>query len=117
MGLFAATTKRTPAEWKELLAREHTPVTLDEYVAGVLLRLAGAALETAEASQHLEGMVGAIDDAFDRHDDDYAGSATVRAALDRARDVRRNAALTGDDAAVTNGTARRIGAGVLQEGE
>jgi hypothetical protein len=93
VGLFSGTEKRTPAEWKERLTLASTPVTLDEYVAGVLLHLAGSALQTRDAAEHLEGMLGAIDDAIGRHDPDYARSATVRAALDRQRDTARYPAL------------------------
>ena len=83
MSLFSSSTekKKTPAEWKDYLTRESSPLTLEEYIGGILLRLAYHLMESSQALQHLEGMVGAIDDAVDRSDPEYAGSAVVREAL------------------------------------
>jgi hypothetical protein len=92
VGLFSSE-KKTPAEWREHLARENTPITLDEYMVGILARMYACVLNETEAMQHVEGMVGAIDESFARHDSQYAGSATVRAALDVKRHDDRAAAL------------------------
>lgn len=42
-----------------------------------------------EATEHLEGMVGAIDEMFSRVDPNYAGDGDVRQALDERRDAQR----------------------------
>lgn len=85
MSLFSTEEKLTPAQWKERLAQENTAITLDEYVAGAIIRMAGSVQESALATRHIEGMLGAIDESFSRHDEQYAGSATVREALDTRR--------------------------------
>jgi hypothetical protein len=92
VGLFSSE-KKTPAEWREHLARENTPITLEEYMVGILARMYACVLNETEAMQHVEGMVGAIDESFARHDPEYAGSSTVRAALDVKRHDDRAAAL------------------------
>ncbi len=48
--------------------------------------------QTMQAAQHTEGMLGAIDEMFSRHDPHYAGSGAVRAALDAKRDADRQIA-------------------------
>ena len=45
--------------------------------------------EQRAATEHMEGMVGAIDEMFSRHDPYYAGDGAVRAALDAKRDADR----------------------------
>lgn len=89
--------KRTPQAWTEYLAQEHQPITLDEYVAGVLARLLGAQIEATRAAEHTEGMVGAIDQLAsglaERSGLPYAASEEVRAALDARRDRERAQAL------------------------
>lgn len=57
--------------------REYARMTLD------LVR------EQKQATEHIEGMVGAIDDMFSRVDPNYAGDGKVRQALDEQRDERR----------------------------
>jgi hypothetical protein len=83
MGLLDG--KKTPAEWKALLVSEALPVTLDEYVAGSIIRMLGALIQISEATLHIEGMLGAMDDTCARNDPDYAGSALVREALWKQR--------------------------------
>jgi hypothetical protein len=88
--------KRTPKQWTEYLAMESNPVTLDEYVAGCLSRLLGAQIAAAQAAEHTEGMVGALDQfaaaLAERSGIPYATSGTVRAALDRERKEQRRLA-------------------------
>lgn len=106
MSLFSTEEKLTPAQWKERLAQENTAITLDEYVAGAIIRMAGSVQESALATRHIEGMLGAIDESFSRHDEQYAGSATIREALDARR--RALSELTGahpDIAAVLSAVA------------
>lgn len=112
--MFGPPVKRTPEDWQRLLSAESTPLTLDEYVAKVLIHQSGMILEAMLALQHLEGMVGAIDDAFNRHDSEYAGSATVREALDKQRDALRSLV---NGHANTGQPTRTLRTGVLQEGE
>ena len=85
--------KRTPLQWTEYLAQEHSPVTITEYMAGCLSRLLGAQLAATQAAEHTEGMVGAIDQfaaAMAQHAGlPYAASGKVRAALDAQRDEER----------------------------
>jgi hypothetical protein len=87
--MFRGSEKRIPEDWKHLLEAESIPMTLDQYMAKVLIHQTGMLLDAMLSLQHLEGMVGAIDDAFDRHDSDYAGSAAFREALDKQRDTLR----------------------------
>jgi len=77
--------KLTPAQWKERLITENTPITLEEYHAGAIIRLMGQMIEATQALSHLEGMLGAIDEAFSRHDANYAGSSKIREALHQQR--------------------------------
>ncbi len=89
--------KRTPAQWTEYLAQEHSPITITEYMAGCLSRLLGAQLAATAAAEHTEGMIGAIDD-FASHLAaraalPYAAGAKVRAALDEQRDTQRQGGL------------------------
>jgi len=88
--------RKTPAEWVEYLGREHSPVTLMEFMAGCLARILGAQIEATQAAAHTEGMVGAIDQLAaglaERSGLPYAASGTVRAALDRQRDEQRRLA-------------------------
>ena len=107
--MFGPPVKRTPEDWQRLLSADSTPLTLDEYKAKVIIHQNGMILEAMLALQHLEGMVGAIDDAFNRHDSEYAGSATVREALDKQRDALR---VLGN----ANGVPGPLRVGVLQEG-
>ena len=81
--------KRTPAQWVEYLSQEQQPVTLSEFMAGCLSRLLGAQIAATQAAEHMEGMLGAIDEMFSRHDPAYKGDGTVRAALDEQRDELR----------------------------
>lgn len=80
---------RTPKSWTHYLADDEADFTLEEYTAAVLSRILGCLVESTQATQHLEGMVGAIDDMLARADPNYAGSSAVRAALDAQRDERR----------------------------
>lgn len=89
------TDKRTPAEWTEYLALEHAPVTITEYMAACLSRMLGAQIAAAQAAEHTEGMIGAIDEMFSRMDPLYAGDGKVREALDKRRDEQRANALGG----------------------
>ncbi len=90
--------RRTPAQWTEYLAQEHSPVTITEYMAGCLSRLLGAQLAATQAAEHTEGMLGAIDqfaEAMATHAGlPYAASGKVRAALDEQRDEQRAKILT-----------------------
>ena len=88
--------KRTPAEWVEYLGREHSPVTITEFMAGCLSRLLGAQIEATKAAEHTEGMLGALDrfaaEVAARSGIEYAGSSAVREALDVQRDEWRRLA-------------------------
>lgn len=82
--------KKTPAQWAEYLSSEHTPVTLDEYMAGCLARILWLMLESTKSAQHTEGMIGALDqfasDMAKRSGISYARTAKDREALQRWRD-------------------------------
>lgn len=93
---------RTPKQWTEYLALESNPVTLDEYMAGCLSRILGAVSEGAQAAQHTEGMLGAIDQLAEQVAANsgiaYASSGDVRAALDaRRNELRRLAGRPADE--------------------
>lgn len=85
--------KLTPAQWVEYLSREHSPVTLTEFMAGCLSRMLGAQIEATKAARHTEGMLGAIDQFAEnlaaRSGIPYASSGKVREALDAKRDADR----------------------------
>jgi hypothetical protein len=85
--------KRTPRQWTEYLALEENPVTLAEYAAGCLSRILGAQVAAAQAAEHTEGMLGALDvfaaGLAERSGLPYAASGQVRAALDRERQESR----------------------------
>lgn len=80
--------KRTPSQWKARIVNDDLPVTLEEYTAGTLIRMMGALVELVDCTRHIEGMLGAMDEACAREDPDYAGSADVREALWKQRRAR-----------------------------
>lgn len=79
--------RMTPKAWTEYLSREEQPVTLAEYQAGCISRILGCMVESMQATQHLEGMVGAMDDLLGRTNPDYASSGKQRAALAAEREA------------------------------
>jgi hypothetical protein len=81
--------KRTPRAWSEYLSAEHQDVTLTEYMAACLARILGCLVESTQATAHVEGMLGAIDEMCSRLDAEYKRDGEVRAALDRQRDSCR----------------------------
>src|SRR4051812_48347095 len=87
--MFKIPEKRTPTAWTEFLNRTEEPVTLDEYIAGCLSRILAYTVESAQAARHFEGMLGAFDEynaiLAQMQGLPYAGSKTVREALDEKR--------------------------------
>lgn len=53
----------TPLQWRERIAQEHTPITLEEYIAGCIARATSAQVEQAYASVHAEKIL----ERFDRY--------------------------------------------------
>lgn len=53
--------KLTPLQWRERIAREHTPITLDEYIAGCIARATSAQIEQAYAAVHAEKILERLD--------------------------------------------------------
>ena len=86
-------------QWVHHLTAPDAELTLSELMALCLLSIRDDTLLDREAAEHTEGMLGAIDvfaaGLAERSGLPYAGSAEVRAALDRARDRARRDALTG----------------------
>jgi hypothetical protein len=89
--------KRTIAGWCHYLNGPDAEFTLSEFMAKCLLDIRDNAVLSRLAGEHVEGMLGAIDDMCSRMDEHYARDGAVRAALDAARDARRDEqrALTG----------------------
>jgi len=88
--------------WYEALARKAKAeeLTLMETMALCLHNIqnhivfqAEHVRDSSQAMQHVEGMVGAIDEMFSRLDPGYAASGKVREALDAKRDADRAKAL------------------------
>ena len=95
--------KRTMRGWFEYLDDDRRQFTESEFSALMLFNIREYARVTMEqstqaraAAEHTEGMVGAIDELLGRwaaaQGIPYAGSATVRAALDEQRDTQRKLA-------------------------
>lgn len=98
--------RRTLREWFAYLDAADRPFTLEEFVAVMIMNqreYARIALEDVgqlrQAAEHSESMLGALDELAERlarmQGLPYAGSATVRAALDADRDRARLAARNG----------------------
>lgn len=77
--------RRTPRQWVDYLKSEEQPVTLEEFAAGCLSRILGCLVESTQALQHVEGMVGAVDDLLGKTHPEYASSGGERAALAEQR--------------------------------
>lgn len=78
--------RMTPKAWTKYLSNDEQPVTLAEYQAGCISRILGCLIESMQATQHLEGMVGAMDDLLGRTNPDYASSGKQREALAAQRE-------------------------------
>ena len=89
-------TRRTIRRWLHELEAPDAELTLDELVALSLLHIRENTLQARQATEHTEGMVGAMDELLARwtaaQGIPYAGSTTVRAALDANRDTQRRLA-------------------------
>ena len=89
-------TRRTIKRWLYHLEAPDAELTLDELAVLSLLHIRENTLQARQATEHTEGMVGAMDDLLARWTAGsglpYAGSATVRAALDEQRDTQRRLA-------------------------
>lgn len=81
--------KRTVRQWVAHLEMPDEPLTLQEFIALSLLHIRENTRQSREATEHVEGMLGALDlfayNVAQRSGIDYAASAEVRAALDRQR--------------------------------
>jgi hypothetical protein len=95
--------RRTLRGWFEYLDAAGRELTESEFMALMLFNIREYARVTLEhvaqsqqAAEHTESMVGAMDELLSRwaaaQGIPYAGSAAVRAALDRDRDERRHLA-------------------------
>jgi hypothetical protein len=85
--------------WFEYLDDQKREMTESEFMALMLFNIREYArvtmdqtIQARQASEHVEGMLGAIDEMLYRSDPNYAASGTVRAALDAARDTQRRLA-------------------------
>jgi uncharacterized protein (UPF0305 family) len=88
--------RRTMLAWFEYLDDRKRELTLEEFMALMLFNIREygrvtmeSSHQTKQATEHLEGMVGAIDEMASRMDPNYAGSGKVREALDAQRDEQR----------------------------
>ena len=85
--------KRTVKQWVAHLEMPDEPLTLQEFMALSLLHIRENTRQSREATEHVEGMLGAIDnftnELANRSGIEYASSAAVRAALDAKRDEDR----------------------------
>ena len=88
--------KRTLRGWFEYLDDPKREMSETEFMMVMLFNTREYARMTldlvkgqSEATDHIEGMVGAIDDMFSRVDPAYARDGQVRAALDQQRDDQR----------------------------
>lgn len=95
--------KRTLRGWFEYLDDPKREIDLNEFMAVMLMNtreytkiMLELAIQTKDATEHTEGMLGAIDQLAaglaDRSSIPYAASGTVRAALDAQRDEQRRLA-------------------------
>jgi hypothetical protein len=84
--------RRTIAGWCHYLNTPDAELTLSEFMAKCLLDLRDNAVLSRLASEHVEGMLGAIDEMCSRMDAEYKADGQVRAALDTQRDERRRLA-------------------------
>jgi hypothetical protein len=96
--------RRTLREWMAYLDNTQRELTLTEFMAVMLFNdreytrlLLEEIRQSRQAAEHTEGMLGALDvfaaTVAERSGLPYASSGDVRAALDRARDDARRAAL------------------------
>lgn len=94
--------KRTVRQWVAYLEMPDQQLTLQEFMALSLLHIRENTRQAREATEHVEGMLGAIDqfasEVAQRSGIAYAASAEVRAALDKRRDVLRQQLGSGHDA-------------------
>jgi hypothetical protein len=81
--------KRTIAGWVHYLDAPDGELTITELMAKCLVDMRDNLVISRVASEHIEGMLGAIDEMCSRMDAEYKGDGQVRAALDAARDERR----------------------------
>jgi hypothetical protein len=84
--------RRTREQWVHELSRPGAALTITELLALCLMELRDNALLARLATEHLEGMVGAVDEMCSRMDPAYKSDGQVRAALDAARDEQRRLA-------------------------
>lgn len=62
---------RSPKSWTHYLADDEGDFTLEEYTAAVLSRILGCLIESTQATQHLEGMIGSLDETMAETNDTY----------------------------------------------
>jgi hypothetical protein len=83
---------RTVAGWCHHLNAPDARLTITELMAKCLVDIRDNMVISRLATEHVEGMLGAIDDMCSRMDREYKGDGQVRAALDAARDTQRELA-------------------------
>lgn len=85
--------RKAPGSWSHYFGDEHAQVTMQEYVAGCLARSLNIHIRTMEGIEHVEGMLGAMDQLFEAFAQaqgiPYASSKEVREALAFYRDHQR----------------------------
>jgi hypothetical protein len=87
--------RRTREGWIHELSRPGAELTITELLALCLMEMRDNALLARLATEHLEGMVGAVDEMCSRMDPGYQADGQVRAALDARRDEQRRLAAAG----------------------
>jgi hypothetical protein len=93
--------RKTREQWVHDLIRPGAELTLTEVMALCLIEMRDQAVLTRAGVDHLEGMIGAIDELCARADPSYKADGQVRAALDARRAEQRRLAA----AARANGEA------------
>jgi hypothetical protein len=81
--------RRTVAGWCHYLNGPDAEFTITELMAKCLVDMRDNAVLSRLASEHVEGMLGAIDEMCSRMDSQYKGDGQVRVALDAERDRLR----------------------------
>jgi len=81
--------RRTVAAWCHYLNGPDAEYTVTELMAKCLVDIRDNLVLSRLATEHVEGMLGAIDEMCSRMDSQYKADGQVRAALDAERDRLR----------------------------
>lgn len=104
--------RKTIAGWVHQLEAPDAHLTLDEFNALTLLHIRENVLRGRAATEHTEGMLGAIDqfasEVAARSGIPYAADGVVRAALDAQRDEQRRLAAEGRAQALSEGSDHAV---------